>query len=238
MQLQSHCAECGELIDYRASERFSQCNCGAKLKTTAPASEADIAVSEGLSGADAHDLVGKLTWFAYQYGQDQEHASFNEAFIAYFKYWPDNFFAELDEKASRAREKQLRPYNHTKFDSVFGDVIKVSKVAGPNVLRTNIIVDSLLEFFSDLVEKNPKQKHPNIADLLVNSSDAATLIGTTLEQVFRLYQEGQLTCCERLNKNERLQPDRCVFYLRQVVELAQSQGRYVGDFKNQLITPW
>ncbi|TMO85505.1 TniQ family protein [Pseudoalteromonas ruthenica] len=238
MQLQSHCAECGELIDYRASERFSQCNCGAKLKTTAPASEADIAVSEGLSGADAHDLVGKLTWFAYQYGQDQEHASFNEAFIAYFKYWPDNFFAELDEKASRAREKQLRPFNHTKFDSVFGDVIKVSKVAGPNVLRTNIIVDSLLEFFSDLVEKNPKQKHPNIADLLVNSSDAATLIGTTLEQVFRLYQEGQLTCCERLNKNERLQPDRCVFYLRQVVELAQSQGRYVGDFKNQLITPW
>ncbi|GAP75819.1 hypothetical protein W04_2358 [Pseudoalteromonas sp. SW0106-04] len=238
VQLQSHCAECGELIDYRASEQFSQCSCGAKLKTMAPASEADIAVSEGLSGADAHHWVGKLAWFAYQYGHDQEHASFNEAFISYFKHWPDNFFAELDEKVFRAREKQLRPFNHTKFDSVFGDVIKVGKVAAPNVLRSNFVVDSLLSYFSDLVEKNPKQKHPNIADLLLNSLDFATLLGTTLEQVFRLYQEGQLTCCERLNKNERLQPDRCVFYLRQVVELAQSQGRYVGDFKNQLITPW
>ena len=238
VQLQSHCAECDELIDYRTSERFSQCSCGAQLKTMAPASEADIAVSEGLSGADAHHWVGKLAWFAYQYGHDQEYASFNEAFISYFKHWPDNFFSELDEKVFRAREKQLRPFNHTKFDSVFGDVIKVSKVAAPNVLRSNFIVDSLLSYFSDLVEKNPKQKHPNIADLLLNSLDVATLLGTTLEQVFRLYQEGQLTCSERLNSRERLQPDRCVFFLRQVVELSQSHGRYPSDFKNQLITPW
>ena len=238
VRLFSQCVHCSELIDYRRSERFSQCSCGAELKSTVPAKKADIAISKALCSSDAQHLVGELTWFAYQYNHDIEQNNFNEAFLAYFNDWPDNFLSELADKVSSGREKQLRPFNHTKFESIFGEVVKLSRVASPNVLRTNIVVDSLLCFLSDLVEKNPKQKHPNIADLLLNSLEAATLLGTTLEQVFRLYQEGSLTCSEKLKKNEHLKPERCVFHLRQVIEIAQSQGRYFGYLKNQPITPW
>lgn len=236
-QLTTHCGECHNLIDYRAFEAFLECSCGCKLTSSEQLNDADFKIAFALASSNSQKIVGLISWFAKVKQLDVSDADFNRAFVDYFSTWPDSFTAELDLLTNNARLKQLNPFNKTKFNSVYGNVIRDAQIAATSN-RKNKVLDEIINYFVELVDGNPKAKHPNIADLLLCTFDAAVLLNTTTEQVYRLHQEGFLNCAYPQKKHERLRADSHVFYLRQVIELQLAFAAETPQTKKQFIAPW
>ncbi|WP_377111547.1 hypothetical protein [Pseudoalteromonas sp. M58] len=236
-QLISQCRKCHKLIDYRASEAFLECSCGCKLTNSKQLNDADFKIAFALASSNSKKIVGLISWFAKVKQFDVSDADFNCAFVDYFSTWPDGFTAELDLLTNNARLKQLNPFNKTKFNSVYGNVLRDAQIAATSN-RKNKVLDEIINYFVELVDSNPKAKHPNIADLLLCTFDAAVLLNTTTEQVYRLHQEGFLNCAYPQKKHEQLRADSYVFYLRQVIELQQAFAAEKPQTKKQFIAPW
>ncbi|WP_199524772.1 TniQ family protein [Pseudoalteromonas sp. bablab_jr011] len=236
-QLTTRCKEGHHLIDYRASEAFLECSCGCKLTNSEQLTDADFKIASALASNNGDKIVGLISWFAKVKQLDVCGADFNCVFVDYFSTWPDGFTAELDLLTNNARLKQLNPFNKTKFNSVYGNVIRDGQIAATSN-RKNKVLDEIINYFVGLVDSNPKAKHPNIADLLLCTFDAAVLLNTTKEQVYRLHQEGFLNCAYPQKKHEQLRADSHVFYLRQVIELQQAFAAEKPQTKKQFIAPW
>lgn len=236
-QLTSQCRECHNLIDYRASEAFLECDCGYKPTSTEQLNDADFKIAFTLASNNSHKIVGLISWFAKVKQLHVSDADFNRTFVDYFSTWPESLTAELDLLTNNARLKQLNPFNKTKFNSVYGNVIRDGQIAATSN-RKNKVIDEIINYFVELVDSNPKAKHPNIADLLLCTFDTAVLLNTTTEQVYRLHQEGFLNCAYPQKKHEQLRADSHVFYLRQVIELQQAFAAEKPQTKKQFIAPW
>ncbi|PKG63729.1 MULTISPECIES: TniQ family protein [Pseudoalteromonas] len=236
-QLTIQCHECHNSIDYRASEAFLECGCGCKLTSSEQLNDADFKIASALASSSSQKIVGLISWFAKVKQLDVSDADFNRTFVNYFSTWPNGLTAELDLLTNNARLKQLNPFNKTKFNSVYGNVIRDGQIAATSN-RKNKVLDEVINYFVELVDSNTKSKHPNIADLLLCTFDAAVLLNTTTEQVYRLHQEGFLNCAYPQKKHEQLRADSHVFYLRQVIELQQAFAAEKPQTKKQFIAPW
>ena len=236
-QLTMNCKECHNLIDYRASEEFLECDCGCKLTNSEQLKDADFKIASALASSNSHKIVGLISWFAKVKQLDVSDADFSRTFVDYFSTWPESLTVELNLLTNNARLKQLNPFNKTKFNSVYGDLIRDGQIAATSN-RKNKVLDEIINYFVELVDSNPKAKHPNIADLLLCTFDAAVLLNTTTEQVYRLHQEGFLNCAYPQKKHEQLRADSHVFYLRQVIELQQAFAAEKPQIKKQFIAPW
>jgi hypothetical protein len=92
-----------------------------------------------------------------------------------------------------------------------------------------------LDFLITLIEENPKSKKANVADLLVSVSEAALILNTSIEQIYRLYQDGIFQTAFRLKLNQRINLNKGVFFLRQVIEYKAS----FGNNKNRMyVSAW
>lgn len=236
-QLTTRCEECHHLIDYRASEALLECSCSCKLTCSEQLNDADFKIASALLSNNSQKIVGLISWFAKVKQLDVGDADFNRAFVDYFSTWPESLSAELDLLTNNARLKQLNPFNKTKFNSVYGDLLRDCQI-GATSNRKNKVLDEIINYFVELVDSNPKAKHPNIADLLLCTFDAAVLLNTTTEQVYRLHQEGFLNCAYPQKKHEQLRADSHVFYLRQVIELQQAFAAEKPQTKKKFIAPW
>jgi hypothetical protein len=236
-QLTTQCKECHNLIDYRASEEFLECSCGCKLTNSEQLNDADFKIAFALASSNSHKIVGLISWFAKVKQLDVSDADFNRTFVDYFSTWPESLTVELNLLTNNARLKQLNPFNKTKFNSVYGSVIRDGQIAATSN-RKNKVLDEIINYFVELVDSNPKAKHPNIADLLLCTFDTAVLLNTTTEQVYRLHQEGFLNCAYPQKKHEQLRADSHVFYLRQVIELQQAFAAEKPQKKKKFIAPW
>ena len=236
-QLTSQCRECHNLIDYRASEAFLECGCGYKPTSSEQLNDADFKIAIALAGNNSQKIVGLISWFAKVKQLDVSDTDFNRTFVDYFSTWPEGLTVELNLLTNNARLKQLNPFNKTKFNSVYGDLICDGQIAATSN-RKNKVIDEIINYFVELVDSNPKAKHPNIADVLLCTFDAAVLLNTTTEQVYRLHQEGFLNCAYPQKKHEQLRADSHVFYLRQVIELQQAFAAEKPQTKKQFIAPW
>ncbi|GAA75155.1 hypothetical protein P20480_1623 [Pseudoalteromonas sp. BSi20480] len=87
---------------------------------------------------------------------------------------------------------------------MYGSVIRDGQIAATSN-RKNKVLDEIINYFVELVDSNPKAKHPNIADLLLCTFDTAVLLNTTTEQVYRLHQEGFLNCAYSQKKTRTAQ---------------------------------
>jgi hypothetical protein len=92
-----------------------------------------------------------------------------------------------------------------------------------------------MDYLVILVGKNPKSKKPNVADLLVSVSEVAIILGTSYEQVYRLYQDGVLQSALRYKMKRRIDPYVGVFFLRQVIEYKASFG---GNKPRMYLSAW
>lgn len=174
-QLTTDCEGCHSSIDYRASEAFLECCCGCKLTSSEQLNDADFKIAIALAGNNSQKIVGLISWFAKIKQFDVTDADFNRTFVDYFSTWPDGFNAELDLLTNNARLKQLNPFNKTKFNSVYGNMIRDGQIAATSN-RKNKVIDEIINYFVELVDSNPKAKHPNIADLLLCTFDAAVVV--------------------------------------------------------------
>ena len=225
-----------EESDYRLSESFH--SDVIVFPPTTNLNEYDLKLSKALASNNAKSLVGLIAWFSNFKNTSIDSDEFSRAFTNYFSNWPESFTNELNEVAETARIKQILPFNQTKFYDVFGDVLKTSQIAHAGSQGQNIVQTAILKFFTDLVAKHPKSKHPNIGDLLLSTQESSVLLNTNYEQVYRLYEEGFLASSYPLKKHERLQLNQGIFHLRQVIELCHAFATNEAESSKQFVPPW
>ncbi|KLV05258.1 hypothetical protein C9I92_10730 [Photobacterium ganghwense] len=226
-----HCPSCSAVLNYQDTEQIETCSCGFDLRDagTNVASSEQIAISQLVVEGEMQNALsishwlGALLWF-YRYKQSQlslnvvKEPEFGRA-VEYFSQWPNAFVRDLHELATQAEMKLVRGFNHTRFSEVFGDLLSSSRKLPSSDTQQNFILKAVIDFLQQLVRDNPKAKETNIADVKLTVVEAAALLTTSTEQVYRLYEEGYLQSSVRFKLHSKLSPNDAVFFLRHVVEL-------------------
>lgn len=234
-QLLHQCPECSIPINYIENESISHCVCGFEFAKgcVKPTSNDEVELATKLmsDNEDENSLFksvsisqrfASLAWFQRRYVKNEDFP-FNAA-VTYFEAWPQNVLDELNLMTLNADNKLIDLFNRTSFRFIYGELI----IGLPHIYRdekeTHFIRRTVLGFLSRLVAAHPKSKKPNVADMLVSISEAAVILGTTHEQIYRLYQDGVLSSSFRHKMKYRIDPQAAIFYLRQVVEYKNSFG--------------
>ncbi len=243
VKLLTHCPECKDKINYLHTELIAKCSCGYRLDSYVGVGKPEQTSVPKLAKmlldkADPKltNFIGKLFWFSQYKGVELDCESLLSAYNDYFSDWPNKYLSELRTLEESAIEKQVTLFNKISVNDVWPKHISLSKLASP-FRHENPILDVITDYFIDLVDRNPRSKCSNIADTLINSLDAATLLRTSSEQVFLLAENGYLDIVPRMTEEQYLQPHIPKFYLRQVVELMEAQGASKSDF-NHYTSAW
>jgi hypothetical protein len=234
------CPNCNLPINYIENESISHCLCGFELasatsNTTAIAvKRKDVELLHNLLNNEASinnplfrattisQRFAALLWYQDRY-TSADNFCLNDA-ADFFNKWPENFYNELDHLSKNADMKLIEVFNKTVFRFIFGELILSVPHSIQREGQLNFIRVSLLEYLTKLVENNPKSKKPNLADMLISVTEVTIILGTSHEQVYRLYQEGILQNAFRQKMNSRINPHAGVFFLRQVIEYKSSFG--------------
>lgn len=249
------CPHCGSVLDYTRSESITHCLCGYDLRMAkpAPADRAVVQLAELLCGerfesdnpllANEQPTVrfGALLWYwlRHFHSQDDKPQDLRVAeAIGYFADWPANFHAELRQQVQSALLKQTRLLNHTAFSEVFGSVLGDCRQLPMRDIRTNFILRGLLDYLTSLVFDNPKRRVGNLADILLSAVETAAVLSTSVEQVYRLQQEGYLTPAYRLRRHDGLTAHEPIFHLRQVIEHRLAHGSRGQDPFHCYLPAW
>nr|WP_265589661.1 TniQ family protein [Lelliottia steviae] len=242
-----NCPQCCAPINYIENESITHCICGLELSC------ASTSLTNTLSNENLNKLLEKserndsnplfnnttlterfaaLLWYQERYSQT-DHFRLDDV-VDYFNEWPAVFYKELDALSKNAEMKLIDLFNKTEFKFIFGDAI----LSCPNPQKQrehHFISTALLDYLVILLESNPKAKKPNVADLLVSVLEVATLLSTSVEQVYRLYQNGILQTAFRQKLNQRINPYQGVFFLRHVIEYKTSFG---NDKARMYLSAW
>ncbi|MEI8664599.1 TniQ family protein [Pseudoalteromonas sp. B28] len=219
-----NCPECCAPINYIENESITHCLCGFELSCARSSPSNTLSIKhlnkllDKSEGNDSNQLfndttlterLSALLWYQERYSQTDNFCL--DVAVDYFSKWPAVFYKELDELSKNAEMKLIDLFNKTEFKFIFGDAI----LACPSTQKqseSHFIYRALLDYLVTLVESNPKAKKPNTADLLVSVLEAVTLLGTSVEQVYRLYQDGILQTASRHKMNQRINPYKGVFF--------------------------
>ncbi|GIU51747.1 hypothetical protein TUM4438_42480 [Shewanella sairae] len=247
-ELLHHCPECQQPINYIENESITHCACGFEfaLASSEKADNQAVLLSRSLFEGDAlsnnpllfmgtsvTQRFAALLWYQKRHAKNTECMAHGA--LAYFENWPSSFYRELDAVTTGAEARLIDLFNRTSFRSVYGELILQSQCVQPEDKEPHFIYLALMDYLSKLVESHPKSKKPNVADMLVSVAEAAALLSTTHEQVYRLYQDGVLTAGMRQKIQTRIDPHIGVFYLRQVIEYKVSFG---NDKQGMYLSAW
>jgi hypothetical protein len=232
-----NCPECDLPINYIENESITHCECGFELSCASalPAQDNEVKLVTSFMAerpsvknplflnSSIYERFSALLWYQLRYSA-QDNFCLNTV-VTFFKKWPGNFYHELDELSEGAEMKLINLFNKTDFRYIFKGLILSVPYSRYSDGEHHFIRKALMDYLTVLVEKNPKSKKPNLADMLVSVSEASILLGTSHEQIYRLYQDGVLSSAFRLKMNRRIDPMTGVFFLRQVIEYKTSFGR-------------
>jgi hypothetical protein len=233
-ELVHNCESCKSPINYILNESITHCHCGFELSKSSniQAEKADFLLAQILTHVDPESAnpcfnqsstthrLAALFWHEKFKGDSY---SFGDA-VEYFERWPVNFYQDLDVLTHAAELRLIDFFNRTSFSFIYGDLILNSRCIFPEDKDPHFIHSALLSYLNQLVEKHPKSKKANVADLLVSVAETAVILSTTHEQVYRLYQDGILIPSLKPKMRFRINPSVGVFYLRQVIEYKKSFG--------------
>jgi len=242
-----HCPECNLPINYIENESITHCSCGFELSCADAHSvnKIDVELLQNLMLSEASidnplfnnthlsQRFAALLWYQNRYSKPGVYC-LNEA-ADFFNQWPENFYKELNYLSENAEMKLIDLFNKTVFSFIFDELILSIPHCIQSDRQLNFIRIALMDYLVILVEKNPKSKKPNVADMLVSVSEVAIILGTSHEQVYRLYQDGILKSAFRHKMNRRIDPHTGVFFLRQVIEYKTSFG---GDQPRMYLSAW
>lgn len=249
-QLVQRCPECGKLLDYQSSELIEQCGCGFALFNGESEMESGSTLivaqwlageKSGESGLMSQDLTqssrfGFLLWYINRYGEFDD-ISFDN-FVECCKTWPNKLYADLDAIVQKADVVRIQPWNKTYFNEVFGDLLKECRSLPSRDLSKNPVLQSAVLFFRTLITNNPKVKSANIGDVLLSPLEASTLLSCSTEEIYRLYQFGQLKAQFTPKLHTKIENHHSVFTLRSIIELKLSSMCSETDGLNHYLPEW
>ncbi|MGE4261606.1 TniQ family protein [Shewanella sp.] len=238
VELIDHCPNCGMTLNYVWNESITHCSCGFDLtKAIASESSKDLLQLSGcfdtgqsqrlpnvLSPISVSERLSALLWFHKRYSRPLLDG------IDYFEKWPSQLYRELDEITANTEQYMLDVFNRTFFSKVYGDIIATAANFDSISRGNSFIHRTVMSYFSAFTERFPRSKTPNQADLLLSIAETAAVLNTSIEQVYRLLEDGLLVSAKRLASHQKIEPHVGLFYLRQVFELRTSFGSMDGVY--------
>ncbi|WP_417345548.1 TniQ family protein [Ferrimonas sp.] len=256
LQLVANCPGCGEVLDYQAREQIIHCRCSYNLRyaTSEVASPAclrlsRLVVGEPVEGDDPLAMtknlpvrLGALLWslkFNRLDGRGAEgETSELLSAMEYFDRWPECLFEELELRRRDFELRLSRGYNRSHFREVFGDLLVDARRLPMRDLGRNFVLRAIVDYLCELVHQHPKSKQSNIADVLLSMAEAAAVLSTNLEVVYRLYQEGFLVLAIRTKGRSKLEAQTPAFRLRDVMELRLARMQSQNDGADRYLPAW
>ncbi|TPE46667.1 hypothetical protein FJM67_15675 [Maribrevibacterium harenarium] len=220
VKLLINCPACNAPLNYMISEDPSHCVCGFNLlETTNSEKGADdwrrrISFDQQGSLSISEQLA--LLLFLERYFSHLELGDF----IGNYKSLIDKHLQILTSKnILLATEKINRVSFSSLTDNFLGDVAQIGSL--PNFIKqhiANVVIELALE--------TPRSTIANLGDSLVSMRDAALITGSTIDDIFRLYESGILVVGKRIRNVGRIESFNPVFRLRDVAAIALSYSRY------------
>jgi len=249
-QLVQRCPECGKLLDYQSSELIEQCECGFYLANSESEKESGSAyiVAQWLagekvveSGLMSQELTqssrfGFLLWYINRHSE-LDDISFDN-FVECCKTWPQKLYADLDATVQRADVVRIQPWNKIYFSEVFGDLLKVCRNLPSRDLSKNPVLQNVVRYYSRLVANYPREKSANIGDVLLSPIEASTLLACSTDEIYRLYQFGELKAQLTPKLHTKIENHHSVFTLRSIIELKLSGMCSETDGLNHYLPEW
>lgn len=254
-KLLHHCPECNRRIGYQDSEIIDHCECGYRFidAKTEAASDAQQSVSQWLQVSSSNSSMtesqglfsyscsiseryGILLWYVNRYGDDKDINL--ESFIAYAQQWPQSFISDLDRQLDKAEQVRVKPWHQTFFNEAFGSLLKDCRKLPNRQIAHNKVLSTVLEYMTDLVIRNPKDKKSNVGDVLLSPLEASTLLSCTVDEIYRLYEFGEIKASVRLKMSSKLASQQSVFTLRSIVELKLAKMTSSVDGLNLYLPEW
>lgn len=233
--LVEQCPTCSKQFDYVSLGNFRECSCGrsfASMPTDmAPESFQLLAavvqgkkvdeISASTSNLlfqlrDVHQLFGAILWY-YTYAAPRgpqrtlSNATITEC-ISFFDEWPCRLYALLSEKIQTAIMLADRPCSDIPFNSIFGNLLLVSRRLPENFLIANPVLKAIFAFLDECLHADDERSE--IGYSLLNGYEAAILLDTDSDQVARLSDEGYLPMSRKLKNDAVFDPKRSLFRVR------------------------
>lgn len=245
-----HCPECQSRLEYQKSECISHCECGFDLRhaTAKCASEPELLIASWLSGDKKVTLgrlnsemtrserYGFLLWYVNRYG-DVDNIGF-ESFVNYCNEWPQPLFEELDLLCQRAEVVRVRPWHKMFFNDVFGELLHECRSLPNRQLGRNVVLVQVLAYFTQLVSAIPISSKGEVSDILLSLFEASTLLSCTTDEIYRLYEFGEIKAAIRPRIHIKVANHESIFTLRSVVETKLSRMCSESDGLGLYLPEW
>ncbi|KHT45912.1 TniQ family protein [Vibrio sinaloensis] len=249
-KLVHHCPECESRLEYQSTESINQCECGFELRNlpVEDATEAEVLVARWLSGNDLKPLglltgemtlserYGFLLWHVNRYG-DIDDLSF-ESFVEYCSAWPTALWQDLDTLKEKAELVRVKDWKKVFFNEAFGALLKDCRQLPSRQLSRNIVLTQVLAYFTKLMAKVPSSAKGNIGDVLLSPLEASTLLSCTTDEVYRLYEFGEIKATIRPRMHTKIVSHESAFTLRSVIETKLTRMRSESDGLSVYLPEW
>ncbi|PWI34228.1 hypothetical protein DI392_03680 [Vibrio albus] len=234
-KLVHQCPECGNRLEYQHSEFIEHCDCGFRLARclAETANDASLTVAQWLAGEELDksgifnqpltqsSQFGFLLWYVNRYG-DVDNISF-EDFVRCCEAWPQRLNEDLDAIVAKADMLRIQPWHKTYFSEVFAGLLKECRHLPSREVGKNPVLQSVVQYFIELVAKYPRAKAANIAEMLLSPLEASALLSCSTDEILRLYQFGQLKAHLTPKLHGKIENHQSVFTLRSIIELKLSR---------------
>lgn len=182
------------------------------------------------------ERYGFLLWYVNRYG-DIDDLSF-ESFIEYCSAWPTALWQDLDVLKEKAELVRVKDWKKVFFNEAFGDLLKDCRQLPSRQLSHNIVLAQALAYFTKLMATVPPSAKGIIGDVLLSPIEASTLLSCTTDEVYRLYEFGEIKAAIRPRMHTKIASHESAFTLRSVIETKLTRMSSESDGLSVYLPEW
>jgi len=220
VKLISECPACHTLLNYMISEDPTRCVCGQSLLLVKGLNTgADGWRNWRESDHNSDALLSNQLAVMLMMNQFFPNLSFEE-FVSNHRYHINSYLQQIIEMKSLLATSKTNRIGFGYFTDDF--LNKVSRIGSlPQTIAVSISSEII-----ELALKEPRSTVANIGDSLVSIREAALITGSTVEELYRLYESGVLLLAKYIRDKGKLESYKPAFRLRDVASIALSYSRF------------
>lgn len=229
---------CGHIVDYINDGLSTKCpQCQTEYLRQA-ADENTIELCLWLTGAQSNTYPnvsdshrwGIVHWWHTQY----KHNIHIDEFKAYWVEWPSSLNRDIDNHIHHAIEYRIKEISDMTCREVLGKYLFNAILLPDRDLNHNVILKQVVRYLDDHMLDNDGF----IANLRINSIDAALFLNTSLDQIASLVEQAMLKSCIKLKSNSPLSKHADAFYLGDIFCLWLSDFQSANYNRSTYISRW
>ena len=124
------------------------------------------------------------------------------------------------------------------FNDVFGELLHECRSLPNRQLGRNVVLVQVLAYFTQLVSAIPISSKGEVSDILLSLFEASTLLSCTTDEIYRLYEFGEIKAAIRPRIHIKVAEHESIFTLRSVVETKLSRMCSESDGLGLYLPEW